>query len=451
MPAMNERLKELAKQFDVPGVSVAILTDDGIETAVTGVVNKNTKVAVTPDSIFQIGSITKVYTATLMMQLVDEGLVDLDAPVVSYLPKFKLKDRGAETITVSQLMTHTSGIEGDYFRDFGRGEDAVEKYVNSLKKIGLAHPVGKFWSYSNAAVVVAGRLIEVLTGLTWDDAIRTKIFEPAGLTEHATLPAEAILFRAAAGHMHKPGEKKASVAKPWGLPRSTGPAGATPLASARDVVTFGAIHMNDGRALNGAQILSPASVKLMQTSHFKLTAMDAAMGLGWILEEWANTKVIWHNGGTLGQLSFLWVLPERRAAVCILTNADSGPLLADKLSRELFKERFGIDRPEMPTVPDEPVKLDLKKYAGTYERLGVKIAAEAEGDKLKLTMKLAPLVPGQEQPDQVFSVTPLDKERFAMVNGEGKVQGLINFQGFDRSGRPEYISVGRLARRVTSA
>jgi CubicO group peptidase (beta-lactamase class C family) len=445
---LKVRLKELAKKFDVPGVSVAILTDDGIETAVTGVVNKNTKVAVTPESIFQIGSITKVYTATLMLQLVDEGLVDLDAPVVTYLKKFKLKDPGAETITVAQLMTHTSGIEGDYFRDFGRGDDAVEKYVNSLKGIGLSHPIGKMWSYSNAAVVVAGRLIEVVTGLTWDDAMRTKIFEPAGLREHVTLPTDAILFRAAAGHVHKPGSKRASIARPWGLPRSTGPAGATPLASARDVVSFGAIHMNEGRASNGAQILSPASVKLMQTSHFQIAGMGATMGLGWILEEWSGTKVIWHNGGTIGQLSFLWVVPERRAAVCILTNSDSGPLLADTLSRELFKDRFGIDRPAMPTMPDEPVKIDLAKYAGTYQRLGVKIDADVDGDKLKLTMKLSPLVGDEPQPDQVFSVSPLDTERFAMVDAEGKVQGVINFQGFDRSGRPEYIAVGRLARRV---
>jgi CubicO group peptidase (beta-lactamase class C family) len=188
--AMNEltsRLRELTKKFDVPGASVAILTDDGIETAVAGVLNRNTKVTVTPDSIFQYGSITKVYTTTLVMQLIDEGLVDLDEPVVTYLPTFKLKDPGAEQITVRHLLTHTNGIEGDYFRDFGRGEDAVEKYVNSLRTIGLAHPTGAFWSYSNAGFVVAGRLVEVLTGMTWDDAMRTKIFEPAGLEEHSAV------------------------------------------------------------------------------------------------------------------------------------------------------------------------------------------------------------------------------------------------------------------------
>lgn len=455
---LTARLKELAKQFDVPGVSVAVLTDDGIETAVTGVLNKNTKVAVTPDSLFQIGSNTKVYTTTLVMQLVDDGLVDLDKPVVTYLPKFKLKVPDAEKIKVRHLLTHTSGIEGDYFADFGRGEDAVEKYVNSLRRIGLSHPIGKMWSYSNAAFVTAGRLVEVVTGLTWDDAMRTKIFEPAGLTEHATLPGDAIVFRAAAGHMHRAGEKKASLAKPWAMPRSCGPAGATPCASARDVVRFASIHINDGRADNGAQILSPASTKLMQTEQFKFPATETgAMGLGWILDDWATSKrskgptrakVIWHNGGTIGQLSFLWVLPERRVAVCVLTNADSGPALADVVSRELFKDRFGIERPTMPEVPAKPVALDLAKYVGKYSRLNSDIEVGVLDDKLKITMTLGNLVGEEDHAPQVFPVTPLDKERFAIVNGEGKVQGVINFQKFDRSGRPEFISVGRLAKRL---
>jgi hypothetical protein len=207
--------------------------------------------------------------------------------------------------------------------------------------------------------------------------------------------------------------------------------------------------MNDGQASNGAQILSPASAKLMQTAQYQLAGTDtAAMGLGWVLDEWSGKKILWHNGGTLGQLSFLWVVPEKRAAVCILTNAEGGPLLADELSRELFKERFKIKRPEMPRVPKEPVKLDLRKYAGKYKRLGVTLDVEVLDDKLKVTMQTASLFGEERPPPQIFPVTALDKERFAMVNGEGKVQGLINFQGFDRAGRPEYISVGRLARRV---
>ena len=449
MNDLTGRLKELTKQFDVPGVAVAILTEDGVETATAGVLNRNTKVAVTPDSIFQIGSITKVYTTTLLMQLVDDGLVDLDKPVVTYLPKFNLKDPGAEKIKVRHLVTHTNGIEGDYFKDFGRGEDAVEKYVKSLRKIGLAHPTGKFWSYSNAAFVVAGRIIEVLTGMTWDDAMRNKIYKPAGLNEHATLAADAILFRASAGHIHKPGQKKAVVGRPWSLPRSTGPAGATQLASARDVVAFGAIHMNDGQAANGAQIISPASAKLMQTPQYKLTGSETGqMGLGWLIEEWNHKKVISHNGGTIGQLSFLWVVPELRAAVCILTNSDTGPMLADPLSREIFKDRFKLDRPALPEVPKKPVQLDLKKYAGRYERLNVSLEVEVLDDKLKVTMDAASLTGEDEHEPQVFPVTPLDKERFAIVNGEGKVAGVLNFQSFDRAGRPEYIFVGRLAKRV---
>ena len=450
MNDLAKRLKELAKEHDVPGASLAVLTDDGIETAVAGVINRNTRVTTTPDSVFQIGSITKVYTTTLMMQLVDDGVVDLDATVKTYLERFTLRDRdAAEVITVRQLLTHTNGIEGDYFADFGPGADAVERYVDSLSGIGLAHPVGEMWSYSNAALVVAGRIIEVLTGLNYDDALRQKLLEPAGLGEHVSLVGDAILRRAAAGHLHGPKKKRAAAATPWALPRSTGPAGATISASARDVAAFGAIHMNDGRAANGTQILSPASVKQMQTSQFRFAGWPEyqSMGLGWILEDWNGAQARWHNGGTVGQYSFLCIVPERRFAVCVLTNADTGPQLADTLTREIFSDRLGVTRPALPELPKELPSLDLAKYAGTYERLGFRIEIEPDDGKLNVTVHIAPIFDAKET-TQKFPVSPMDAARFAIVNGEGKVQRTIFFDGFDETGRPGYVSIGRIAKRV---
>src|SRR3954466_13339235 len=116
----QERLSLLADKHGVPGASLAILSGDEVAEASYGVLNVRTGAPATPDALFQIGSITKVWTATIVMQLVDEGKLDLDRPVVTYLPEFKVADADVtRQVTTRQLLTHTSGIDGDLFLDTG--------------------------------------------------------------------------------------------------------------------------------------------------------------------------------------------------------------------------------------------------------------------------------------------------------------------------------------------
>ena len=136
----QERLALLADKHGVPGASLAILEGDQVAEAAYGVLNIRSGVEATTDSLFQIGSITKAWTATLVMQLVDEGLLDLDEPVVTYLPEFKVADADVtRTVTTRHLLAHTSGIDGDLFLDTGRGDDAVSKYVEACATLDK-HP-----------------------------------------------------------------------------------------------------------------------------------------------------------------------------------------------------------------------------------------------------------------------------------------------------------------------
>ena len=150
-------LDALARQHKVPGASLGIYAGDEFVEFATGVTNINTNVPVTPNTLFQIGSNTKVYTTTLVMQLVDQGKVDLDAPAKKYVPELKLTDSAAEkAITVRMLLTHLSGIEGDYFDDFGRGDDGLAKYVESFATLGQIYSPGEMWSYCNSGFCLAG-------------------------------------------------------------------------------------------------------------------------------------------------------------------------------------------------------------------------------------------------------------------------------------------------------
>ena len=146
-------------KHNIPAMSVAIWKDGELSQAAAGCLNLTTGVEATTDSIFQIGSITKVMTTCLVMQLVDEGRVNLDKPVVDYLRDFMIADAEAtQTITVRQLLNHTNGIAGDYFPDDeGHQGNLIARFVDRCSFLPLMHPVGEMFSYSNAAFCVAGR------------------------------------------------------------------------------------------------------------------------------------------------------------------------------------------------------------------------------------------------------------------------------------------------------
>src|SRR3954447_16223059 len=151
----QQRLALLADKHGVPGASLAILADGEVADTAYGVLNRRTDVEATPDSVFQVGSITKTWTATLVMQLVDEGLLDIDKPLRAYLPEFTLADEAAaQAITTRQLLSHQAGFEGDIFTDTGNNDDCVEKYVATLATDPQLFPPGQMFSYNNAGYCV---------------------------------------------------------------------------------------------------------------------------------------------------------------------------------------------------------------------------------------------------------------------------------------------------------
>src|SRR5262245_28058022 len=139
----QERLEALAEKHQVPGAQLGILAGDEIVEAACGTLNKRTGQPATTDSVFQIGSISKVWTATVVMQLIDEGKVALDTPVVEVIPELQLSDPDVtKQLTIWHLLTHTSGIDGDVFTDTGRGDDNLEKYTALLADVAQNHPLG---------------------------------------------------------------------------------------------------------------------------------------------------------------------------------------------------------------------------------------------------------------------------------------------------------------------
>jgi CubicO group peptidase (beta-lactamase class C family) len=450
---LHDRLPALLAEHQVPGTAVGVLFGGEVIDHAAGVLSKATGVETTPDSIFQIGSITKVWTTTLVMQLVDEGKVDLDRPLRQYLPEFVIGDEtAAAAITVRQLLCHTSGFEGDIFNETGKGDDAIEKFVPTLSGVEQLFAPGELFSYNNAAFAVLGRLIEVLREKTFDTALRDHLFTPLGLAHAAGDPYDAILHRAAVGHVRPAPDAEPVPAPIWAMTRSMAAAGAMLAMSPRDLLAFAKLHLDSGTAADGTAVLSAASVKAMQQAQVKLPAlgmMGDSWGLGWELFDWDGTTAIGHDGGTIGQNAFLRVVPEHGLAVAVLTNGGDTIEVYKAVVGHVVKELAGLDLPALPSPPATPVPIDVDRVLGTYscEVADVTVRQDEDGRVwLDQTPKgiFAELGP---TPDPVELVGRTEDSLIA-VKAENGIHIPYVFVGDDSAGRALFLHTGRAIRRA---
>lgn len=414
----QQRLSALAAAHKVPGATLGILRlGEEPVYAHHGILNARTGIETTDDSVFQIGSMGKVWTTTAIMRLVDQGVLDLDAPVVSYVPEFSSSDPEiTRTVTLRHLLNHTSGIDGDVFTDTGRGDDTLEKYVALLDGVAQNHPLGATMSYCNSGFSLAGRVIEKVTGTTWDQAMRDLVFTPLGLTHSSTLPEEAIMFRAASGHTVVD-EDGPHLAPAWMLPRSMGPAGLINSTTA-DVLAFARMHLAGGLAADGTRVLSEAAVARMQEREVDMPdpySLGDAWGVGWILFDWDGHRLIGHDGNTIGQASFLRILPEEGLAVTLLTNGGNTHDLYVELFGEIFRELAALEVPAGLTPPEEPFTDDFSEFEGVYDRSGVRTEIFRDDDGLRMRTTLnGPLAAMLPDPVQEHPLVPVRRGEFVM-------------------------------------
>ncbi len=419
-----QRLEELAARHKVVGASLAIrrisdsgkVDDDELVEAATGTLNMDTGYPVTTDSVFQIGSISKVWTTTMVMQLVDEGRLDLDTPVIELLPELRLADQDVATkVTMRHLLTHTSGMDGDVFTDTGRGDDCLKKYVDALRDVVQNHPLGATFSYCNSGFILAGRVIEVLTGKTWDQALRERIIEPLGLTHTSTLPEEAILGKVAIGHISPVPEKAPQVTSTFLMPRALGPAGLI-TATANDVTLFVRMHLRNGKGPGDTQVLSANSTAAMQEHQVELPdkyTLGDSWGIGWIRFDWDGERLYGHDGSTYGQNAYLKVLPSQGLSVSLLTNGGHSTDLYNDLYREIFAEVAGVTMKAQLTPPDDAPQFALEEYAGTYKRSGLTSeVTERDGELIIKVIPTGPTTEAAGSTPEEYILQRVEKDQF---------------------------------------
>lgn len=440
-------LEKVVAGGNIPGLSCGIRFGETVETASYGVTNLKHPLEVNEDTFFQIGSITKTFVALAVMRLVDAGRIDLERPVKELLEDFALSDKGAEEkITMKHLLTHTSGMKGDYFKDFGYGKDALEKMVKSMSAIPQINPPGKILSYCNSGFYVAGRAIEVFTGKPFEEAINEMVSKPLELDKIRFFPEEIITERFAVGHQIE--KEHISIARPWHIGRAMHPAGGI-ITNVKDLLKYSAFYFAES-APRRSGIISEDSFEALTTG--KIDASPASkVALGWFVEEIEGVKVLQHGGGTNGQISLLMVFPEIDFSAAILTNSNEGSKATSIFSRMVVEDLLGLNPVILEPATDYLERAE--KIAGLYK--GEMSDLEIFIEQRKIFIKEIPRV---GFPDEDSEPAPPSTPQEISISGEGFIINLsepyLASAGefiVNESGRLEGLRIGlRIYNKVLS-
>jgi|HubBroStandDraft_3_1064219.scaffolds.fasta_scaffold03780_3 CubicO group peptidase (beta-lactamase class C family) len=367
------------RELGVPGAALGIFYEGKALTRGFGVTSVENPLPVTPDTLFQIGSITKTFTATVVMRLVEAGKLELGAPVRKVMPAFRVRDEEASrSATVLTLLTHMGGWEGDLFDDAGNGDDALGRVVDRMAGLEQVTPFNSSWSYNNAGFLLAGRLVELATGKPYEAALGELLIQPLGLRDTLVFPSDVMTRRFAVGHagpLDKP-----FVLRPWPIPRSLAPAGGL-AASVGDLLRYAEFHLGDGAAPGGARLLSRDSMRRMQQTQVAIAGTDGdEMAIGWQVRRIGELREIWHDGFSVGQQALVSMVPSRGLAVALLANSVRAEGLLREVRRAVAREYLGVtlSDPAPLAVPRDR----LLQYAGRYSRPFMDLVVTVEGDRL---------------------------------------------------------------------
>ncbi len=427
VPSVCERLDSLLRdgiaRHRLPGASIAVLENGRIHEAAAGWANRAARIEATPDTVFHFGSVTKTLTATLVSLLIDQGAVDLDAPIARYVPEFSPPDPAVrEAVTVRHCLNHTSGLVGTVFIDTGRNEDTLAKQVALLTGRPQYHPTGALLSYCNSGMVLLGRLTERLLEKPWHAALVQDLARPLGMHGVVTLPEQALRGRYAVGHLLDPASGDwMPDPNPFLFPGHMS-AGSTPCGRARDLVLFAGMHIDGGTARDGSRYLSQSIVKAMQTRTVvsPVSFLNAGFGLGWGLYDWCGTRIVGHDGATASTLAFLRIHPERRVAAALLVNCRHGLPLYEDLFSAIFTELCDVWEPGAP--PTAPAG-DLAAMAGSYSDGHVRFDLNPAGDGMQMSLQPLSANPLSKTLVQTAELHPRGEGQF-FVDGPDAMVGI---------------------------
>lgn len=419
-------IETTAAEFGIPGIAVGILHGGREEYAAYGVTSVAHPLPVDEHTVFALGSISKPVTATALMRLVADGRVELDAPVRRYVPELALRD-GRE-ITVLQLLNHTAGLDWSIINDTGEGDDGLAAFVDSLSELPLIAEPGARSSYSQAGYNLLGRVIEKVTGQTFEQAIAELVLRPVGMTESCYSRDDIMTRRFAVGHERGP-DGELSVARIWKGTRANNPGGGL-ASTVADQLRWARFQLGDGRNAAGETVLPAAQLLAMRepTVELRASLLGDALGLCWFLREIDGVRTFGHGGSGYGQFGELLLVPEHDFAIIVLSNASPDSVRANQTIVRWALERYlgVIDADPEPVAYDATAAAEL---VGCYEIDSMTMHITSDGSALSMDCKIRPEIRAasetelpQDHPAFEFALLPGDGDEYVVTKGSFKGQ-----------------------------
>lgn len=400
------------RESQTPGMAIAVISGDRVLFAGGfGVASLETQAPVTPDTLFQIGSITKTFTAAALLTLSGEGRLAFDKPIGGYV---KGLSPGLSRLTMQQLLSHTSGLQDEPDEYGPHDESALAEYVRSWKDDYCLLEPGQSFSYSNSGIALAGFVLQEVGGKPYAEQMVERLFKPLGMNRTTFRPTLAMTYPLAVGHRARSGEKP-SVVRPLADDARLWPAG-NMFTSLHDISRFAIAILNDGK-LAGRQVLPPSLLAQMATPRAEVPVFLPATeyGYGLFMNRQRGVRRVWHEGSMPGFFASLMMVPEHRFAVIMLTNKESMGL--SKIQEKAMELLLPLSPKETPKrqVPEPLSEAQMSRYAGLYsnpKRWQIEVLVKDRslfirefGLQLPLTrideQRFSFLLPGRAEPEEI--------------------------------------------------
>jgi len=333
----------------IPGLALGIVHCDRIvATRGFGLADSSGR-AVTAQTPFYIGSLTKSITALAIMQLVEAGRIDLDAPVQKYLPWFQLADRQASArITVRHLLNHTTGLSEKIGNEAWCSSAGLEEYVRGYGNVELAHPLGSRFEYSNSNYSIAGLIVEVVSGHSYADYVSQHVLEPLDMVHSTASRDRALADGLAEGHYYMFGHPFPGVGP---LPPSDLPSGLL-MASVEDMTHYLVAHLNEGR-YRSESILSPRGIAALHAPAAPMRMKGFHYAMGWAVGPIDGRLTLRHSGDTSHFHSAMMLQADTGWGVVLLANASGFVQIrqVDGITRNVVSMLNGVSSPAPVSMP----------------------------------------------------------------------------------------------------